>query len=133
MIRKKVRTMIIAATLMMFMCGIAGSAAAKTVNVNEKNNKGCISIGVGDTIQISLKGNPTTGYDWTGDVKSPLKLIKRDFKADTHMTGSGGTATFTVKAVKTGKSKMVFAYKRSWEKVAPLQTFELNINVASGK
>lgn len=93
----------------------------------------------GRTLKISLKGNQTTGYDWTAKVKdsSILKLTKTDYVADAHkqgMAGYGGKRTFKFKGLKKGTTVIVFTYARSWEKDKPASSCKVKVRVnAKGK
>ena len=94
---------------------------------------------VGETFQIKLKCNPTTGYEWE------LKSIDRKIAAPTGpveflqspaqpgMVGVGGNCVLGIKGVKPGKTKAVLVYRRSWEKVKPVETFTAEIKILPKK
>ena len=46
------------AALSLSACG----SSAKSVTVGEQDAKGTASLNVGDTLEVVLEGNPTTGY-----------------------------------------------------------------------
>lgn len=79
---------------------------------------------VGETFEISLPSNHTTGYGWYLQVNesqenSPVKLIKKEYITNPHpegMVGVGGTEKFIFKALKEGAVPLALAYKRIWEK-----------------
>lgn len=113
----------------------ACSFAKGNAEVNEKSsenavltdstalsNDSCsvISKSVGDTIEIELKSNPSTGYSWRCDSDSlrSVEFAERKFKLAERkgmMMGAGGTDVWTFKAVAEGEDTLKFKYRRSWE------------------
>jgi len=96
-----------------------------------------IKAAIGKKIEISLKGNPTTGFEWRmAELKS--EAVKADGKGeyvpdknDPPRVGSGGTFVFKFIAVKPGKVTLKFEYLRPWEKEKnPAQKFSVNLVVA---
>jgi inhibitor of cysteine peptidase len=119
---------------------LAAVAAARAADkVEAAAAPGKIEIVVGETFQIKLKCNPTTGYDWE------LKSIDREIAVPTGevefqqspakpgMVGVGGSCVLEIKGVKPGKTKAVLVYRRSWEKVKPIETFKTTITVVPKK
>jgi inhibitor of cysteine peptidase len=108
--------------------------------VLDANDSGTtIKVEVGDTIEVVLKGNPTTGYGWTVDLSEDDALILEQvgepaYVADSDLIGVGGTYTFTFKALTAGEASLELVYARSWESVPPLETFSVTVQVeaASG-
>ena len=96
-----------------------------------------IKAATGKKIEISLKGNPTTGYDWRM-VELKSEVVKAEGKGeyvpdkfDAPRVGSGGTFVFKFTAAKPGKATLKFEYLRPWEKdKAPAQKFSVNLVVA---
>jgi inhibitor of cysteine peptidase len=91
----------------------------------------------GKKMEISLKGNPTTGFEWRmAELKS--EVVKADGKGEyvpdknnPPRVGSGGTFVFKFIAAKPGKVTLKFEYLRPWEKdKAPPQKFSVNLIVA---
>ncbi|MFH0968410.1 MAG: protease inhibitor I42 family protein, partial [Methanobacteriota archaeon] len=71
-----------------------------------------------DTILISLKENPTTGYSWNVTNSSGLEIVSDEYVMDTAaegMVGVGGVHDWMVKAVETGNQTFSAVYKHSWE------------------
>jgi predicted secreted protein len=75
------------------------------------------------TVEINLKGNPTTGYTWEYDIAS-AGIIKEDSNqykqdaANAGMVGVGGSYTWKFSALKEGTTEVTFKYYRSWENKA---------------
>ena len=116
-------------------CGDSGSTGAGLLKLGEADNGGHITVSVNDTIKVSVAGNPTTGYEWTAlnDDGALLKLVGEPAyvadETDTDIVGSGGTYTFTFKAVTAGESSIELWYARGWESVQPLKTFKVTVTV----
>lgn len=95
----------------------------------------------GSTLTVTLEGNPTTGYEWTGKVDNPgvLSISEGEYKpyaAADGVTGSGGVYEFTVTPVSEGAAQARFSYARSWEvdelgEEAVVEAKLLSVGVAS--
>jgi inhibitor of cysteine peptidase len=95
-------------------------------------------VAPGETFQVILEGNITTGYGWTA-VKVPAGLVQvgevqyvnPEVKpGDRPMPGRGGRFVFTFKAKSVSHGALSFAYARPWEKdVPPAKTAELKFIV----
>jgi inhibitor of cysteine peptidase len=90
---------------------------------------------VGDTVEVQLEGNPTTGYTWEiSQVDSKiLGLIGKSYtqtRTDPKVAGTGGTFIFRIHACDKGTSELHLQYARVWEKgVPPIKTFDATITV----
>jgi predicted secreted protein len=102
-----------------------------------------ISLSVGKSIDILIKGNPTTGYGWYLDnveeinkeVLYPLNLTKenssKNFVTNEHpkgFVGVGGNYHFLFNGVGPGTVKLVFVYKRPWE-TKPINKLRYTVEV----
>ena len=126
-------------TCCLALCAIAllqpATAAAKTIEVTAADTGKNIKAAAGDTIHLTLKGNPTTGYSWAvvktaGD---SVKLGKLEYKRDPArqgMVGVGGHYSLAMAVVKSGGFSMTLHYQRPWMKgkKPPASTFDLNVN-----
>ncbi|MBL7225436.1 MAG: protease inhibitor I42 family protein [Desulfobacteraceae bacterium] len=110
-----------------------GHPVPVSVQLSEEDLGRTVEIGVGDILEVVLKGNPTTGYIW--DVVSPDKGIlkqvgKTKFKPDTKARGSGGKLIMRFEAAKEGKTSLKLIYHRPFEKDRPpIRTFEVRVTV----
>ncbi len=121
--------------LVLAFTGCSGAGGTLT----EKNNGESLNLEVNDRVNIELKSNPTTGYEWvlseeTGG--SIISLTGSGFiqsKKDKELIGAGGFEIFSFKAISNGKTSIILNYKRPWEEEAePLETFEITISVGQG-
>lgn len=105
---------------------------ATTIKVDESMNSRTINAKVGDTIQVVLEGNPTTGYNWyPADLDATIlsSVGEPEFKAESNLIGAGGMVTNTFKAEGPGTVTLTLNYWRVWESVQPLQTFNITVVV----
>lgn len=111
--------------------GTTGSAIA----ITESDDGTTRTIKLGDTIDVQLKGNPTTGYAWKLLASSrSFPLQKEEFVADQpQLVGSGGTYHFyfTADTFAVGHEfQLSFAYYRSWERPSSaIKTFSVRVVV----
>lgn len=111
----------------------ANAAVTLDISANDKTTK----AKVGSPIEISLAGNPTTGYSWKLD-----SIIGKSVKLDgdvqyvagdnpKKLVGVGGTFVAKFKTVAPGKSIIRMIYVRPWEKnKAPAQQFLTTVLVS---
>ena len=127
----KLRRVLYVAGIALFLFLLAG--CEKIVNVDSSMNGSSVTLEKGQVMELKLTSNPTTGYDWelTGlDTAILQQTGEVDYKSDSMLIGSGGTDTWTFKAVGSGKTHLTLIYHRTWEKdIPPLETFELDIEV----
>ncbi len=103
--------------------------------INQSQNGDTVNIKVGDTIDVQLAGNPTTGYTWRLLASSrSFPLQNEEYVPDMpELAGSGGTYhfTFTADAFSLGHTfNLQFAYFRSWEGAdSALETFNVTVDV----
>jgi predicted secreted protein len=110
-----------------------GGSAKSAVTLTEADKGKTVEVAKGGTVAVSLKGNPTTGYDWLAQGNVPPILAKQgesSFKAESGLIGAGGVVTITYKAVETGEGELKLAYMRSFEPTStPAQTWAAKIVV----
>lgn len=110
-----------------------GSKVQIPVQLTEKDTCRMVEINTGDILEISLRGNPTTGYTWEVDTfdHAVLKQVgEMEFKADRKARGAGGKFTLRFEATSPGKTLLRLVYRRPFEKdVSPVNIFEATISV----
>jgi len=124
--------------LVLLMLAIALIAAGKqrgiTLRLTHADSGSTITLHPGDTLEIVLQGNPTTGYTWEVKPGSEALLKQKgepEFTPDSKALGSEGRMTFRFDVVAVGKGSLVLLYRRAFEPEArPLRTFGIRIVVA---
>jgi inhibitor of cysteine peptidase len=88
---------------------------------------------IGDTLEVELAGNPTTGYQWevvAGEGEMLKSMGEAEFIQGTQVVGAGGTFRFQFEAVLAGETNLKLEYKRPFEPdVAPLNTFSIQVKI----
>ncbi len=85
-----------------------------TVTVDESQNGSTIEMSNGDTLELKLLGNPTTGFNWqTTEVDAAILTQDGDpkFEPETELIGSKGVVIIKYKAVGTGTTPLTLEYK----------------------
>lgn len=91
---------------------------------------------VGDTFNVVLKGNPSTGFAWyyTIDNNDVIELSSNNNVPDkNNVAGSASTYSWSFKALKTGQVKIIYRYYQGWlgeASVTKENTIEYLITVA---
>ena len=110
-----------------------GSNGNKTKMIGSNDAGKMVTLKVGDTLEVTLEGNPTTGYNWEADSLDTtiLKQVGEPaFTPASTAIGSGGQVTLRFEAAGSGQTTLKLIYHRSWETgVAPLKTFEVPAQV----
>jgi inhibitor of cysteine peptidase len=111
-------------------CGAQGSGP---VTLTQKDAGTTVHVKQGANVNITLAGNPTTGYTWEVAPGGSGVLEQQGepaFKPDSSAVGSGGMVTLQFKAAQAGTINLKLIYHRTFEpNVAPLNTFEVTIVV----
>lgn len=123
--------------LSLVLCAWAcASSDRETVKVKEKDSGTTVSLHVGDILEVTLEGNPSTGYMWqrTAGGEDVLKQVGQpEIKysdKNKRIVGAPADVCFRFEAVPRGNVTLKLAYLRPWEKdVKPAKTFEVPVEV----
>lgn len=124
--------LLIGVTVMVACGGVSGPE--NVYIANEDDNGQTITLAVGDTLQISLPENRSTGYLWSmaANDEAILSLTAEpvyEIEGEP-MPGAGGRVTFTFAAAVPGEVALQLINSRSFETdVPPVETFELAVQV----
>jgi inhibitor of cysteine peptidase len=117
----------------LIMTIVLTACSGKNIKINADSNGQTISMNTGDTLTVSIEGNPTTGYTWELSEVDQAILKSAgdpDFKSSSTLVGAGGTYTFKFDAIAAGTTTMKLKYWRSFEKdTPPINTFEVTVIV----
>ncbi len=95
----------------------AHKRAAMVMTLTEQNDGSEVRAKVGDTLDIRLPENATTGYRWEPDTLD-THLLQLETSAGDYPSGkpgSGGNAHFQVKVLAAGHTALSFKLWRRWE------------------
>lgn len=81
-----------------------------------------MNVELGQVLKLTLKENPTTGYEWIMAVSSGLKIISDKYIPSSNsngIVGAGGVHEWKIKAIDEGQQLISGIYKRPWEDINP--------------
>jgi inhibitor of cysteine peptidase len=114
-------------------CGAEATPAAPIRSLTEADAGRSIELRVADKLEVTLPGNPTTGFQWevgSGDTSIIKPGGESEFKPSSEALGSGGKVTIRFEAVAAGQTTLKLIYHRPFEKdTPPDQTFEVTVTV----
>ncbi len=119
---------------LLWACASRPSPGPTTRKLTEADAGSSVELQVGDKLEVTLPGNPTTGFTWEVGGGDPAILRpsgEAEFQADsTAAVGSGGKLTLRFEAVAAGQTGLKLIYHRPFEAdVTPIQTFEVSVTV----
>ena len=91
---------------------------------------------LGETFEIALEANATTGFSWEiAEIDEDIvQLTESEYIVDPNaegLVGKGGKAVFRFEAVGSGETTLKLIYHRSWETdVEPLRTHIVQVTVS---
>ena len=85
-------------------CGSPADAASGPLKLGEADKGKAYTVKVGDTIEVIIPGNTTTGFSWAAalaekDAALVQQVGEPAYATDSTAVGSGGTFTLTFKAM----------------------------------
>lgn len=94
-----------------------------------------VTLSVGDTLEVTLASNPSTGFKWTGDtqISDPSVIDQTSHQIvgpTSDLVGSPGTEVWTFSALKEGTATIETDYNQPWPAGAKKAwTFTANVVV----
>lgn len=102
-------------------------------SISDTDLPATVAAHVGETIEVDLASNASTGYSWrcAWTPKAALTQVGEGSQGgDSIKPGSGGTTIFTFKAAQPGRAVITLQYGRWWkggDREKP-QTVTVNVN-----
>jgi inhibitor of cysteine peptidase len=134
----RILPLLLAATLLARDGHAAEPAPLPPVLVTIADQGKTIELKPGQTMQVVLDANRTTGFSWTVEKVDAalLTLVGQPVYAIAEpkpgMVGVGGTETWHLLAVAPGEQRIQFFYRRPFEPdVPPARTFALIVRIKS--
>ncbi len=119
-----------ATALILLALFAAGCGDDDVRKVDAGSGGSTVEMGVGETLQVRLEANPTTGYEWVVLEPGVLELVSQRHRPDSNADGSGGITTLTFAPTGIGTADLVLGYLRPWEEDAePIDTFTITVSV----
>ena len=87
------------------------------LTIDETRNGQTLEAALGQTVEICLEENPTTGFRWRmAQADKPVGTLWRDaFEPGRQAPGQPGIHRWQFKVVAAGSGAVRFVYRRSWE------------------
>ena len=101
----------------------------QTVILMADDNGRAITLPNGALLEVILKGNPTTGFQWQTVAINPaiLQYQKTEYNPDSSQIGAGGTYVLSYLGVAAGSTPLTLNYSDTSNNVA--QTFQVTVTV----
>jgi predicted secreted protein len=122
----------IVVALMGFVAVSCGSDDATPVVLDLSDSGSAVSVAVGDTFEVQLDSNRTTGYEWiVAEQPDGVTLQSSDYLVPgTSLVGAGGVDVFVFEATATGSGTLRLDYVRSFDDPpVPADTVEYDLTV----
>ena len=107
----------VCAAALLAACG--GGSGGATIKATEADSAKTLTAKVGDGVSVTLKENPTTGYEWSMIAGPGLTAVSDEFigpsSSPSPMMGAGGVHTWFYKVDQAGTLTLTGVYARSWE------------------
>ena len=88
--------------------------AANYAFSNEDNGK-TVHVNPGDTVTLSLRENPSTGFRWIMETSGGLKTLQDSYApSNTGLIGAAGVRTWKFLVTGTGRQTISGVYKQAW-------------------
>ena len=102
------------------------------LTIDETSNGRTLEAALGQTVEICLAENPTTGFRWRlAQADEPVGSLVRDaFEPGRRAPGQPGIHRWQFKVVAEGSGPVRFVYRRSWEEdAAAARIFTVTLRV----
>lgn len=102
-----------------------------TTYLGDSDNGRTVTLNNGYKLQITLAGNPTTGFEWQlVSVNTQVLAQDRtpDYYPSSDVPGAGGSYVFHFRAMGIGETTLTLANRQPWSGETP-QTFQVKIIV----
>lgn len=130
------KAVLLVATCVILVLAGAGCSQPSATVVTDQDDGSTVYLSVGDTLEVRLEANATTGYEWGVDDPAPgnLQLSSSEYEPGppnlAPVAGSGGTAVFVFEAVAMGDDTLSLTYEQPWEAGETADHWSLDVKVA---
>ncbi len=102
------------------------------VAIDDSWNGREVTLAEGDTLEVTLPENPTTGFQWSleSNGQPVCSLVDSSFEPSGGPPGAGGRHRWRFAAVRPGQAHVALAYGRPWAQAQrPSRTFAITVRV----
>jgi inhibitor of cysteine peptidase len=85
--------------------------------VTESDSGKTVAVDVGDSLELSLNENPSTGYRWAIESLDTRVIAAQEgeYASTSGGVGVGGSVKWSLKAIAPGKTEFRLKLSRRWE------------------
>jgi inhibitor of cysteine peptidase len=100
------------------------------IHIDEAANGRELQVPLGESFEVRLPENPTTGYRWrlTSPGGGAVEVEEDTFQRSGGGPGAGDTRCWRLRTVQEGVAVLELDYRRGWEEKAG-QTFRVTVRV----
>ena len=106
------------------------------ISIDDSFNERAVAVRAGETIEVTLAENASTGYRWIvssdrgSRLDDALREVGQTAQAEGTRPGMPGVRCFRFEALAAGYAELQLEYRRTWEMAAePARTFRLRVEV----
>jgi predicted secreted protein len=132
--KQSIFLIIVVSSLLLFV--VFNQVLGGNTVLDENSDGKEITANIGQTIELVLFENPSTGYSWRYITEPDKKIIMEtgnNYESESNLIGAGGDKHWTYKIMGAGSTNLSLEYCRPWEKAAPIKTFNIKIKVISNE
>jgi inhibitor of cysteine peptidase len=126
-VQRKLMVMLLAVLFLAFSCATRGG-----VTLHASDDGSQVELRRGQSMAISLEGNPTTGYTWEAvayDEDVLRQVGEPEFTPQSDAVGAPGSQVLRFKALREGQTTLQLVYHRPWEDAEPERVFSVAVVV----
>ena len=100
------------------------------VSITESRDGTTVRLEPGQRLEVTLEGNPSTGYNWTTLRVDPavLRVVGAELaQPETALLGAPGPVTLCYEWAGPGTTQLELGYLRTWEDEPPLDRFLVTV------
>ena len=125
------RSALCAMVLIPLLVACTGSKPApQSIGINDSGKQFALTIG--SEVILRLPATPSTGYRWQWSSPLPDAVHCKELPlamSQDDLPGAPGEQQWLCQLPKQGSFPLTLGYLRSWEKVAPVRTFNVTLQV----
>jgi len=101
------------------------------IQIGEESNGSGIDLSIGETLELCLSENRTTGYKWVLESTSGVCALLKDSFLPGHAPGEPGKHCWQFRAERAGSGAIELSYRRTWSaEKAAARAFKITLEVS---
>jgi len=133
MMRGNLQALLLGVATLSCVAGGGGGTEPSPLAIDQGAMGSTVKVRVGQSLVLSLPGNPSTGYTWEqlpGCEPMLSRMGEPLYTPAGNLVGAGGSFRFTFLACQKGQTPLRLVYRRSFEEqTPPAERFEVTVVV----